>query len=346
MAYNKTTWVNKKTALSAANLNNMENGLENVDSRTTKLEEDIKNIDVSEQINEHNISVTSHQDIRSAIENIDVSTQINTHNSNSDAHSLILGSVALSTEDKTVKGAINETLNKVDVLSINVGDTTTLKTDSKKVVGGINENVDKITALSNDRGYLNSKLIPITQDIDTVIENGLYTWEYGENAKKPAGGGSYFVKVQKIVETYVLQEVTMGWGEGKTYLRVMDNGKWGVWKQIATTDKIDISLPYNSGYEHDTAFNYSSVIIINQFKQARIYFNVKKTDGSTFKVGEQHNVATLPSPYLSALNIGGTCTSSHSLICYNTCALYNNILTVYCNVESIAITGHIDYEVV
>lgn len=117
MAYNKTTWVNKKTALSAANLNNIENGVEDVDLRTTKLEEDIKNIDVSEQINVHNTDENAHQDIRNAIENIDVSSQIDTHNSNADAHSSILGIATLNTEDKTVKGAINETLNKVGVLS-------------------------------------------------------------------------------------------------------------------------------------------------------------------------------------------------------------------------------------
>lgn len=102
----------------------------------------------------------------------------------------------------------------------------------------INHTHEDLTNLV-DRGYLNSKTIAADYDIDTLTENGFYSWVYGEGNKKPDGIGAYYIKVQKITDNYVLQELTKSWGKGKQWFRVNEDGTWSDWQQIVTTQTLD-----------------------------------------------------------------------------------------------------------
>lgn len=108
----------------------------------------------------------------------------------------------------------------------------------------------------------------------------------------------------------------------------------------------EIPLPYNEGYNAENTLGYPSKITKESNKKGTIYFSAVKTNGETFKVGEQCIIASLPVGFLSKFNVSSACCSASTLLCINTCALFGNQVFVFAKTESISISGFIEYEVI
>lgn len=68
---------------------------------------------------------------------------------------------------------------------------------------------------------------------------------------------------------------------------------WEVWKELPTTDKIDISFPFDSGYTFAFGGLYANKIVKNNFKQGFIYGCVKKVDETNFSANVAVKIGTL-----------------------------------------------------
>ena len=109
-------------------------------------------------------------------------------------------------------------------------------------------------------------------------------------------------------------------------------------KQLATTDKIDILFPFNSGYIQSNESVYSCKLVINQsLRTCRLHFSVKKEDATVFSTQTiPFEIGTIPSSY-KPIYVNANCTLSvvtsiasdgvARLIVRNTgnCSLYCNV---------------------
>lgn len=145
------------------------------------------------------------------------------------------------TDITEIENIIDEMDGKVVEIGSTLEEVSSKLDSSVKNLDSSVKNVNQqISVLNNDRGYLNSKVISNTYDIDTLTLNGIYIWEYGENTKKPDGIGAYYIFVNSILNTYVFQEMTKSWDDGKKFYRIQDNGVWQPWIQVATTEQINV----------------------------------------------------------------------------------------------------------
>lgn len=97
-------------------------------------------------------------------------------------------------------------------------------------------NTSAIGQIANDRGYLNTKLLPTDSDFNSIPKfNGKYMLLSGVNS--PGGKGWFFVDVTVHNETHVEQKArTFDYPESnyRNFQRNLVSGTWTSWKETAT----------------------------------------------------------------------------------------------------------------
>lgn len=170
---------------------------------------------------------------------------------------------------------------KIFVDTIQLANETTARTTADTNLS------NQISILSNDRGYLTTKNYEEI-DLDTLVYNGVFgVAKPTANAPAPQIGETYFiVTVVTYTSAYVTQQAR-AFFQNITFERTKKGGGgWSSWKQIATTDKIDILLTPATGC---TISNNNSYMVNNV---AYINFRLTKDTG-TFS-GSNTHIATLP----------------------------------------------------
>ena len=203
MAYKKTEWIDNVTPINAEKLNKIENGIyeteKSIPTKISQLINDSEYIDASKVKN--NLTET------------------------------VEGNVLDATMGKVLKDDIDNRALKTEVGTLS-GLTTITKTS---LVDAINESTNKINVLSIDRGYKDSS-VHGSGDMNTFTNNGKY---YGKNlTNMPTGSWSVF-DVTNNGGDWDVAQIVHATDQGISHIRYKNGISWKV-KQIATTDKTDI----------------------------------------------------------------------------------------------------------
>ncbi|MGL5689637.1 MAG: pyocin knob domain-containing protein [Bacteroidales bacterium] len=191
---------------------------------------------------------------------------------------------------------------------------STLSTNAKKIIPSINEVQGSVLVISNDRGYINPKQI---EDANLLLKSGKYT---SVKINTPTND-LWNIEVIEHNSEFVTQVATKfatsgGFSVGcEMYIRNRSVGVWQGWKQLATTEKMEVlTLPFNSGLS-ELGANYTCRLTKNEsLKKATIYCAVKKTDGSNFSPNVATRILTFPVGYTSIFNfaLSGSATNINS----------------------------------
>ncbi|GEM_PF-5793340 len=183
--------------------------------------------------------------------------------------------------------------NKIDKISI-VDDLITGGSDkvsSAETVKVLNANMEQIT----DKGYVDR----ITKStLDECNENGKYTVVLSGVAGFV--NGTYCVDVTKYSSIIYVQRIYRVNPSIDSYIRVV-NGSDIVLGKIATTGKIEISFPFNSGYVIGSS-TWKSKVVKNSLDEVKYYVNCKPST-SNFVEGATI-IGTIPTGYRPTETIG------------------------------------------
>lgn len=141
----------------------------------------------------------------------------------------------------------------------------------------------QIEVLSNERGYLTSKYY--VGDFDNVTQNGIYRYNSFASGtlNVPINTvGTVFVTTTDVAIIHLIQT-----DAGKTFKRVKNSNGWGKMFEIATTEKTDILVTPQPGYE----VLYQKSYMINGITYLSV--RVRKTDRTEFGI-HQHSLFTIP----------------------------------------------------
>lgn len=119
--------------------------------------------------------------------------------------------------------------------------TGTLNTTSQQVIGAINENTASLSDVTLNRGYLTTKMVESTTDLNTLISNGKYKISNSTiNTPDESTSNTWLIEVISSSGSYVFQIARCIYSSigntGKTYIRNSTNSNWSSWKQVATTN--------------------------------------------------------------------------------------------------------------
>lgn len=105
---------------------------------------------------------------------------------------------------------------------------------------------NEIDVFSNDRGYVNPNLYPPEKnpDFNNFIDSGKYSMTGAINAPLPSGyNGWYNLEVIKTTDNYVSQIASTihdDTNKQRLFHKTKNFKGWSEWKEIATTEKIEI----------------------------------------------------------------------------------------------------------
>ena len=198
-----------------------------------------------------------------------------------------IGSNAIKKLDRNIK-AVNLEVEDIDISDLIVNNLTS--TDATKALAATQGKIldDTISILTVGRGYETSK-VQSAKDLNTIILNGMY-YCTEPTANFPTGltNSNGYLKVHVSGSVGYLTQTYIGVVDDKMFFRRCTGGAWQPWKQLATTDKIDILCTANTVY---TIINQRNQMINN----VMYYFiDVQKTDGTSFSINVQHSVANAP----------------------------------------------------
>lgn len=135
----------------------------------------------------------------------------------------------------------------------------------------------------NNRGYLNTRVLSVGEDLDTITENGIYTSHSMKNAPTTTAGEWFNIFVTKTIDNYATQVAFSANNPSKAYIRTMTGGTdaWHSWHEIATTTKTPFSCSVLPG---------SGITITSQdcyTLNGEFYISIclAKTDGTNFIAG-------------------------------------------------------------
>lgn len=149
--------------------------------------------------------------------------------------------------------------------------------------GGLDE---KINDLSFNRGYLRSKDISNTNILD-LKQNGKF---HGSNMMGMPINDIYtwwVVDSSVMSPTYIrymVSNVEPNISQVSTWIGIVKAGIFEGWEKIATTDKIDISLPLINGFTPITSPSWKTGIVKNGDGSYDLWFSVRKSDGSVIPI--------------------------------------------------------------
>lgn len=217
------------------------------------------------------------------------------YNFNVDEYNNTIGNAELKTEDKTLKGAINEVKGSVDNVKdevlINTSDISNLKTS-------VSNNTAQLKDLANERGYARVKRFEVETDLNALTESGVYA-----SAKFLNGNGNDNEKTWKIVEAfnmsidnqiYCIQRI-MGIADGgdRTFERRCNNGIWSEWIQLCYAKLENTTFSVSEGYT-------ATLNSIKKDSNGRciIYGIIKKTDGAIFNIDVPLVLGVMPQGFI------------------------------------------------
>lgn len=218
----------------------------------------------------------------------------------------------LKTSSKEVVGAINKNVDEITALSNKIDSMKiTSKQASKWVkvaIGDIASGNMKHESFIFTGGGEENKDYSIyvgTIDFDTIKQNiNLYklkgddTWNDIFGYVVESNKIHIYVKTARYHGTTPFSLIPLGTSNVTYVDEVFDTEPSNIIyvtpKKLATTDKIDISIPYNAEFITNEENRYVSKLVKTSLNKVTAYVSVKRTDGQMFKANTDYQIAILP----------------------------------------------------
>lgn len=224
------------------------------------------------------------------------------------------GSDAINKLDRNIK-KLNLEIQDIDITDkIKNNLTETVPGNALDAVQGklLAEQISILTGL----GFgTNVKNLGTNVNLNTHELNGRFVCESTTGHPSQHSGGFALLEVMRFDSNWQKQILT-SFATTQQYYRFKNGGIYTPWVSMATTEKIDISFPFDTGYIQSHA-DYQCRIIKNSLNQGLIICGVKKSDGTDFTASANaYKIGTLPTGFLSKYNSYGNAMAGTALGLY------------------------------
>lgn len=297
MSFEKKFWENGDEVF-PRDLNRYEDGIEELYVNGEQLSLDVGEFDTRIEQNTNQIQIFSSE--RGYL-NIKLLSSINEITDSGKYRVVVSGHTiipnAIYLVDATQYGTIS--VQKFTAINNNIYDTY-----SRVVVDGIEKHCKRV-ATEDEMNVLNDRLTyvglgengtsSITTNSNTISSSGMYQTNVNTV-------GTNFISLldHRQFDVNYAYQFLQRFGTQDLEYRIKNGGSWGSIKKLATTEKMDISFPYASGYTARSG--WISRVTKTQDNIVIIEAGLNKTDGTAFPTTETF-IGNLPVGYRPIENL-------------------------------------------